>query len=362
MAYTPPTIAAIKAQIITDIEGAIGQSVPILPKAFVRVLAAALAGALSLLYRFGAWIYRQIFPQTADGDALILIGGQYGLTITAAVNAILTATATGVDETIIPAGTIWYIGDLAYSQISAAEIASGTATITIECLTAGDAGNLDIGDILSLSSPIAGVDGTAVIASIVTSGEDQEATDDFRTRVMERIQRQPQGGSIADYVSWTREVAGIVKAFAFRTAPGEVTVYPLQAITGSDRVPIPAKITEVQTYVSDPIRRPLCADVLAAAMDELSVDITITGLLPNETDIKTIIEDAIEEYLYAAYPKQYPDEVDPTDVVSIAAIWSIIDTAGANAISVTMTIGSTPYTSYPLGDDEIAVLGVLTWA
>src|SRR4030042_4776893 len=138
MAYTPPTIAAIKAQIITDIEGAIGQSVPILPKAFVRVLAAALAGAVSLLYRFGAWIYRQIFPQPADADALILIGGQYGLTITAAVNAILTATATGVDETIIPAGTIWYIGDLAYSQTASAEIASGTATITIECLTAGD--------------------------------------------------------------------------------------------------------------------------------------------------------------------------------------------------------------------------------
>ena len=360
--YTPPTIAEIKTQIITDIEGSIGQTIPILPKAFVRVLATALAGALSLLYKYGGWNYKQIFPQTADIDALNLIAGQYDLTRIPAVSAILTATATGENGTIIPSGTIWIFGELAYSQTAAVEIALGTATITVECLTDGDSGNRDNGDELSLSSPISGVDGIATVASTVTSGEDQEDIDDFRTRIMERIQRQPQGGSTADFVSWTREVAGIVKAFAIRTAPGEVTVYPLQAITGTARIPNSSKITEVQTYVSDPIRRPLCADVIAAAMTELSVDITITGLSPDDADKKTEIEDAITAYLYAAYPRQYPDEVDPTDVISIAAIWAIIYSVEATATAVSMTVSATPYTAYTLGEDEIAKLDVLTWA
>jgi uncharacterized phage protein gp47/JayE len=362
MAYTPPTIAAIRAQIITDIEGAIGQTVPILSKAFARVLAWALAGIQALTYRFGAWIYKQIFPQTADTDELILIGGEYGLIIVPAVSAILTAVATGDEDEVIPAGTLWVCGDYVYEQAEAEAISGGTATITVECLTGGDAGNLDNADELTLSSPISGIDSVATVASTVTTGEDQETIEDFRTRVMERIQRQPQGGAAADYIGWAREVAGIVKAFAFRTDPGEVTVYPLQAVTGTARIPGAPKLAEIQTYLDDTARRPLCADVIVSAMTELTVNITITGLLPNETDTKTEIEDAIEAYLYAAYPEQYPDEVDSTAVVSIAAIWAIIAGAGATATAATMTVGGTPATSYTLEEDEIAIMGTVAWA
>jgi uncharacterized phage protein gp47/JayE len=362
MPYTPPTIAAIKAQIISDVEGRIGSSVPILMKAFVRVLATALSGVITLIYRFGAWILRQIFPQTADDEWLVFIGGQYGLTRTPAVKSRMTATATGTNGTIIAAGTLWYLGDYAYSQTAAEEIVAGTATVTVECMTSGEAGNLSIADEITLCSPIAGVNAIAAIASIVTTGEDQETTEDLRTRVMERIQRQPQGGAAQDYVAWAREVAGIVKVFAFRTDPGEVTIYPLQAITGVDRIPAPAKITEVLAYVSDTVRRPLCADVLVVAPTELTVNITITGLLPNEVAKKTEIETASETYLYAAYPRQYPDEVGATDVISIAAIWAIIAAAEATASAATMTVGGTPATSYTLAENEITKLGTITWA
>ena len=76
---TIPTIATIRDQIIADIESKIGQTVPVLPKAFFRVLATALAGVLALLYRFGAWIYRQIFVATADAEALALRGAEFGV-------------------------------------------------------------------------------------------------------------------------------------------------------------------------------------------------------------------------------------------------------------------------------------------
>lgn len=365
MAVTTPTVAAIRDQIISDIEGRIGTTVPILPKAFVRVLAVALAGALALLYRYAAWVYRQIFPQTADEAALLLIGARYGLTRTVAVAAQLIATATGTVGTDIPAGTLWLNADgLVYSQTALATIGGGgTATITVECLTAGDDGNLAAADTLTIASPLADIDSTATVASTVTTGEDAEALEDFRTRVIERMQNQPQGGAAADYVGWAREVAGIVKAFAFNTAAGYVTVYPLQATTGASRIPLAAKITEVQDYVGAVERRPLCATVLAAAMTELSIDVTITGLSPASATVQAEIEAALEAYFYAAYPAQYPDEAAPTNVLSVGAIWAAITAAGATATAVSMTVpGIGATTSYTLDDDEIAALGTLTWA
>jgi uncharacterized phage protein gp47/JayE len=360
---TIPTVAQIRQQIIADIEGRIGTTIPILPKAFLRVLATALAGALALLYRVAAWVYRQIFPQTADDEALARIGERYNILRIAAVRAKVTATATGDNGTTIPAGTLWVAADgQVYSQTEAAEIAAGTATITIEALTAGDAGNREVGDILSIASPIAGLDSTATVASTVTTGEDQEAIEDYRTRVMERMQNAPQGGAVPDYVGWAREVAGIVKAFAFRTGAGYVTVYPLQAITGADRIPAPAKIAEVEAYVGADERRPLCANVVGGTMTELDVDITITGLIPNEAETKADIQAALEAYLYAAYPRQYIDEPAPTDIVSVAAVWAAVAAAGATASAIAMLVDSNPATAYTLDEDEIVTLGALTWA
>lgn len=364
MPITIPTVAEIRDQIISDIEARIGVSVPVLPKAFVRVLAVVLAGGRHLVYRFGRWIYKQIFPQLADAEALLRIGTRYNIIRTSAVRARLTATATGDEDTEIPAGALW-VGagnGLTYEQTADATIASGTATITAECLTAGADGNLEAAETLALATPIAGLDSEATVASTVVTGVDQEDIEDYRTRVLQRMQNQPQGGAAPDYIGWAREVAGIVKAFAFRTAAGYVTVYPLQAVTGADRVPETAKIEEVEDYLNSVERRPLCANVLAEAMTELEVDITITGLSPNDATTKARIQSAIETWLYAAYPQQYTDEVNPTHRVSVATIWGIIWAAGAIATAVSMDVDSNPVTNYTLDDDEIVILGTLTWS
>jgi uncharacterized phage protein gp47/JayE len=359
MSVTIPTVATIRDQIISDIEGKLGITVPLLLKAALRVIATALAGALALLYRLARWVYAQIFPQTADADALVLIGGRYGITRIPAVRAKLTATATGDNDTLIPAGTLWISGtSVVYSQEADVTISGGTATIIIEALTTGADGNLTNGFTVNATSPIAGMDPEATIASTITEGEDQEALEDLRTRMLQRMQSQPQGGAAPDYVKWTREVAGIVKAFAFNVSAGNVTVYPLQAITGADRIPSGAKITEVQNYVSASERRPLCATVTAAAMTELTADVTITGLSPNDATTKAAIVAALTAYFYAAYPRQYPDEPNPTDILSVATIWAAVAAAGATAATMSMSLG----TNYTLAQDEIVKIGTVSWA
>lgn len=360
---TIPTVAQIRDQIITDIESKIGQTIPALPKAFFRVLATALAGVLSLLYRFGAWVYDQIFPQSADDEALVRIGEQYGLVRAPAVAATLTATATGTNGTVIPGGTLWQANGVVYQQTDSVAISAGSAAITVQALTTGDSTNLANASTISLSTPQAGVDNEATITGTTTTGEDAEALETYRARILQRLQQRPQGGATPDYIGWALEVPGIVKAFAFRTGAGEVTVYPLIALSGT-RIPDASKLAEVETYLQDTRRRPLCAIVFADAMTERTIAPTITSMQPDTADLRAAVEAAWSAYLLRAYPAQYPDEAMPTNVISLASLYAEALGAGAKAITLTMKINGNVANieSYVLADNEIVKLGTVTWA
>ncbi len=362
---TIPTVTEIRDQIISDIEGKLGITVPWLPKAFIRVLATALAGVLSLAYRFGLWCYKQIFAATADDEALILRGTQYGLSRSPAVRAKITAEATGDDDTEIIAGTLWTGDDngLVYQQEETVVITAGVAAITVECLTAGDAGNLLVDDTLTIASPIAGVDDTATVTAAITTGEDRESIEDFRYQVMQREKNKPQGGAAPDYISWALEIAGIAEAYAFRPDPGYVDVYPLtDDADPANRIPGSAKLTEVEDYLSDTIRRPLNATVSALAFTELEFDVDIADLSPNDATTKANIETAITAYMYARRPEQYEDEVNPINIISAGEITAIAIAAGAIIATVTLkNAGGSPITSYTLQDSELAKLRTLSW-
>lgn len=359
---TIPTVAQIRDQIITDIEAKIGQTIPTVPKAFFRVLATALAGVIALLYRFGAWVYDQIFPQTADAEALERIGGQYGILRSPAVAAKLTATATGANDEIIPPETLWQIGDVVYRQTLFAIIYGGSAVITIEALTNGTNTNQDVGTELTLVTPIAGVDNVATVLTTVITGEDQEPIEDYRNSIIQRLQQRPQGGATPDYITWALEVPGVVKAFAFNTDPGEVTVYPLIALTGT-RIPGGPKLTEVETYLNATSRRPLCANVFADAMTERVITPTVTAVNPDTVDTRLAVESAWSNYLLRAFPMQYTDEANPTNIISLAGLYAEAIGAGARSITLTMEIDGVPgdIEAYTLLDSEIVKLGTTVW-
>ena len=359
---TIPTITTIRDQIITDIEAKIGQTIPSSPKAFFRVLAYALAGVLNQIYRIGAWIYNQIFPQTADDEALANLGGQYGIVRRPAVAAKLTATATGANDTVIPSGTLWQRNGTVYQQTVDVSISGGTATVTVEALTTGEATNASNGTIISLTTPIAGVVDNATVVSTVTTGEDVEDIEIYRSRILQFLQARPQGGSVADYVAWALEVAGIVKAFAFNTAAGEVTVYPLISLTGT-RIPDAGKLAEVDAYIEHPDRKPLCATVVTAAMTERIITMVVTGLTPDTIDLRSAIESAWESYLLERFPLQYADESMPTNIISLAGMYAEAIGAGASGLVATMSVDGVPgtITQYQLAESEIVKLGGITW-
>lgn len=358
-----PTIKQIRDQIINEIEQSIGQTVPSLPKAFYRIYATAVAGVVFLLYKFSAWNYEQIFPQTAQDEALQLIGSQYGIEKTPARKATLKIKATGEDTTVIPSGTIWQYTGRLYIQTDDEEITSGEAELTVESEGSGVGENVEPGEELSIASPLPGVDDKAEVIELLESGEDQESTEAYRQRILARLAQKPQGGAAPDYVSWALEVPGIVQAFAFRTAPGDVTVYPLQSLTGEERIPETEKVEEVEGYLNRSDKKPLCANVYAEKMTELVVNVNVTSLQPATLVVKDAVKQAWEEYLYSRYPLQYEDSANKVNAISKAAMFGEAAGAGVEHIEFDMTFEGegSPFQHYVLDDDEIVKLGDLIW-
>jgi hypothetical protein len=66
MALSTPTTKEINDNIIAQLESSIGQSIPLLPKSFLRVLAKTLAAVFTLLYKYCGFIFLQIFVKTAS--------------------------------------------------------------------------------------------------------------------------------------------------------------------------------------------------------------------------------------------------------------------------------------------------------
>ncbi len=483
---TIPTVTEIRDSILADIEGATGTQTPLLSRAVWRVLATAQAGAVALLYRFGLWVRRQIFVATCDAEALVERGAEDGLTPKPAVAWRGFAVVTGAAGTTIPAGRPYRFGGNTYyteadvTLVAHAEPAGAppSAVITLVADEAGDAGTLGSGKVVSLVTPMTGVerDATVIVRSAAritgsgaatvpagdlltysevidgqpvehryrveetvalaptgdpadpvtvwravavllpvdperleaipagetvsltappagvdaaatavaaweipealrpTVGEDAETVEEFRRRVRQRRRDRPQGGAAADYVAWALEVPGVVRAFAYSPAPGQVNVYPLVGEGENDRVPDTVKLDEVEAYVSATERRPLGARVEARAVTEVVFNVVADSFQLDTRSGATLqsVDEALRTYFLSRYPRQYDDEQGATDVISVAELHKVVFDAGARYASLTIERVDQPgsITGYELKTEdlggtfavEVAKLGAFTTA
>src|SRR5690606_6227064 len=69
-----PTTAEIRDQIVSQLESSLSTTIPLLPKAFSRVLATALAGVFILLYKYASSLFLNLFVAHASFKATIING------------------------------------------------------------------------------------------------------------------------------------------------------------------------------------------------------------------------------------------------------------------------------------------------
>src|SRR6188768_160870 len=76
MSLATPSTQAISDNIVSSISTSLSQSVPLLPKAFIRVLAKVLAGVVVLLWKYCGFIFLQLFVAYATDDLVTINGKQ----------------------------------------------------------------------------------------------------------------------------------------------------------------------------------------------------------------------------------------------------------------------------------------------
>ena len=202
---------------------------------------------------------------------------------------------------------------------------------------------------------------TVTVSAVTQTGQDPEDIEIFRRRVDTRQKQPPQGGSVSDYILWSLEVPGIGEAYPSRPSPGFVNIFPLTDDPDPEnRIPDSGKLTELQTYVSDPRRRPLNASVSALAFTEFPVAVAVSNLVPNTAEIRTAIQDAISDYLWQRRPLIYLDDPSPRHQISLSDCITLAGLAGARSVSISITASgkSFPYTLEP---SEIPRPGVFTF-
>ena len=68
MSLEQPTTKEVSDNILSQLQATLNQSIPLLPKSFLMVLAKALAAVYQILYKYGGFIFLQMFVQSAQDE------------------------------------------------------------------------------------------------------------------------------------------------------------------------------------------------------------------------------------------------------------------------------------------------------
>lgn len=392
MSLTTPTTKEISDNIIAQLEASLNQTIPLLPKSFLRVLSKALAGVFVLLYKYGGRSHLNQWVQTASAQDTDILGVTinplkfWGRLIgvgdpTPATNAELLIDIIVTNQTgSLPSGSqLVNAGNgVTYITIGSVLLDAATVQATIRAASdqtggggAGAIGNLDPGAEVSFANPLPNVARVATVDSQIVTGANEEDVEVYRQRVIDRFQKRPQGGAYADYELWGEEAAGIINVYPYTGAPGQVDVYSEATVASSgspDGIPTTAQQEAVLNLINFDDngianRRNANAFVNSYPITRTGFNVTVTGIagVSDLAEVQSDVTDAVTEYFLSVEPfiagLSVPPRNDQLTRTRLSAIVEdIVTAAGGTFTSAIFNLESTSIAQdvYVLGEGEKA--------
>ena len=359
MPFDRPTIPELVTRIATDIDSRQEGTDSQLRRSNTGVLAVVQAGVANGLHGHLEWVARQKFAATADEEALVVDGAQYGLTKKPADFARGTIPVTGENGSVLPVDTLWQRGDgIEYRVTAEATIVDGAANVSIMAVEAGKAGNADPGVLLTLGESVEGINPTAVVgAAGLRMGADIEDLEVFRGRVLVRKRRPPAGGNKYDYVAWAGNISGVLDAWTVSCGQGpgttDLVVLADAEITGSV-VPGAELLATIRAAIVD--LAPDNVKFLRVLAPELKELICSLSVIPNTAAVKAAVTAELAD-LVARAAEASPRLVDPVLVVPLTQINEAISLAAGE----TNHLLTLPAADFTCSAYQLPVLGEITW-
>ena len=278
MAFENKTIEQVNNLIISGIEAELNTKFRLLPKSFIRVLAKVLSAVFITLYKQQAWIFLQMFVDTASFDEVEILGRKIR-------PLVMWGNLVGIGE---PEGATQWQGKIKVEVASVntyldqgtqfVDPATGLIYITtqtvllknpfeeiaVKCAESGIAGNIEVDDELNVASPYFNIGKKAVVCEVTDKAVDEESESSYRSRVKSRWQVQPQGGALVDYRKWASDVSGVLQTYIYKDDDSAAGVLIYVVSDDESRIATPGMLKEVGEACSyDPVtgegRKPVTA-------------------------------------------------------------------------------------------------------
>lgn len=348
MPFSRPTLASLITRILAGVRSRL--TADQMRRSDAEVYARELAGSSHELHGHLQFIAQNVIYDTAESEYLDRWASIWLTTPRIpAAPAVGFITITGTNGTLVPAGTVFVRADGAeYDTDADATIALGSAVAAITAILPGQAGSASAGTVLSLSTPITGINSdAAVTAAALTGGADIEDDSSLRARLLSRIQQPPHGGTNYDYKNWALEVPGVTRAWVYPNELGLGTV-TVRFVRDNDvsLIPDAGEVAAVQSYID--ALRPVTAALTVVAPVPVPLDFTI-ALTPNTQAVKDAVTVELVDLLNR--------EAQPGGTILLSHIREAISIA-AGETNYVMTAPSADVTNTT---GNMTTLGVITW-
>lgn len=366
--FNRPSLQTLYAQAIAAFS-AIPGILPLRRRSRAVIEAKILAGQADQMYGYmGRLIDWVLMPFSSRGAYLHRWMAGVGVPVKLAAAAGGSVIIPGTADTPIPAG--WVLqntstGVLYLTQAVLTLTGSNTDTVGVVATSGGAAGNMAAGATLSPVSAIAGVNAAITVgADGLTGGLDIESDESGQARLVARLSNPPMGGTSADYLSWTKSVSGVTRAWVYPRNRGAGTVDVAFMMDGrTDQFPLATDIAAVQAEIDE--YRPVTADSLAFALTAYPVPIRILNLVPQAgttvATAQTNIQTALAAFFATTTPTAtYGDGIaygTTGGTVEVEQISGVIETAaGVGTFDL-----AAPAADVVTPAGQLAQLGTVAW-
>lgn len=263
----------------------------------INPTAKVIGGAMYELHQRLAFVERQKFASTAEGEWLDRHAFEIGLSRNPAAKATgtVTFTATGA-LTVAPGAVLARTDGVQFvTTLGGTLTIAGTLSLPVVAVVAGKAGVTAAGTPLSIVSNVVGTATIAVDASGLVGGADDEGDEDLRARILFRKRFPPHGGAAPDYVEWVTAIPGVTRVYVERTwnGAGTVRVFPITDGATANGIPSGPMIATVKSYLEPLV--PGGASLTVVAPVAQPIDIIVSDLSPSSVEVREAVKAEIAD-------------------------------------------------------------------
>lgn len=364
---TTPTYLELLNSIISDLKNKLGVA-SIAGKSVLNAIAQSIAAKQKIQYITIKSVENNIYPDLCDENNLRRCGRiRLGRDVNPAISGEYIITVSGEIGSVIPVSTTFSNkNSYLFSLDTEYTFTATSGSIQVRALTPGGVSELAISDQLQITQPLSNVNSYATVFSVVTIPIEAESIDEYRVNVIKSYTLLPQGGSRADYRTWTESVSGVREVYPYvkLNAAGEINLYveafPVDSSDGFG-TPDNTILLAVQNAI-EPDKIPMGVfDIHYLPIIKNSVKVEITNI----SDVLKITEIgvAITDYLYNIRP--FIAGADLTTEINKGRMYAsiisgIIIDAGVTFDDVVVKVNNVDITTYSFTDGNIPYLESVT--